>query len=77
MTSSYSTARVTVSIGSLVLIVRAGLWQKNDHQTGAGLNDKILPANFNYDSPPFPFIVNGKFDPTSQRLHVRFLFKDV
>ncbi|KAF5325046.1 hypothetical protein D9619_009605 [Psilocybe cf. subviscida] len=35
----------------------------------AGLNDNILPANFNYNNPSFPFIVNGKFDPTSQRLH--------
>ncbi|KAL0946153.1 hypothetical protein HGRIS_012416 [Hohenbuehelia grisea] len=35
----------------------------------AFLNGTQMPSNFNYNTPPAPFVVNGRFDPTSQRFH--------
>lgn len=69
----YSTVQPTVSREWLLSYVpqpRSVSSLSNNNCSGADLNDKILPATFNYNNPSFPFIVNGKFDPTSQRLHV-------
>ncbi|PPQ72200.1 hypothetical protein CVT26_006931 [Gymnopilus dilepis] len=35
----------------------------------AFLNDTIQPMTFNYNNPAVPFVINGRFDPTSQRFH--------
>lgn len=36
----------------------------------AFLNDTPMPVDFNYNSPPAPFFINGRSDPTSQRFEV-------
>ncbi|KAF5384319.1 hypothetical protein D9615_003317 [Tricholomella constricta] len=35
----------------------------------AFLNGTLTPKTFNYITPPLPFVVNGRQDPTSQRFH--------
>jgi hypothetical protein len=35
----------------------------------AYLNDTIYPDNYDYIDPSLPFVVNGRYDPTSQRFH--------
>jgi hypothetical protein len=47
------------------------------YATGAFLNDTVLPDDFNYLDPTVPFFINGKDDPTSQRLHVSLLIEGI
>ncbi|RDB23935.1 Peptidase S41 family protein ustP [Hypsizygus marmoreus] len=35
----------------------------------AFLNGTQMPSSFNYNTPPAPFVINGRRDPTSQRFH--------
>jgi len=35
----------------------------------AFLNGTFIPKSYNYITPPLPFVVNGRQDPTSQRFH--------
>ena len=43
---------------------------------GAFLNDTIQPVTFNYNNPAVPFVINGRFDPTSQRFHVSGIYEN-
>ena len=29
-----------------------------------------MPLNFDYNDPSVPFVINGRYDPTSQRFEV-------
>ncbi len=41
-----------------------------DLVAGQFLNGTQMPLNFDYNDPSVPYVVNGRIDPTSQRLEV-------
>jgi|SRR6266851_2670511 len=38
--------------------------------SGLFMNGTQMPADFDYNDPPLPYVINGRQDPTSQRFTV-------
>ncbi|KAG5639739.1 hypothetical protein H0H81_000019 [Sphagnurus paluster] len=68
-----STQRATPFVQRIVAAeIELGLDTSVAYYTGdnyAFENGTIIPSSYNYMSPPLPFEVNGRQDPTSQRVH--------